>query len=161
MKPDHPFIYRLMRDDEAHIVFDLVLRVFHHSVAPTYSPIGTETFLNMLTVEFFNDEESNQFTIVAENQGRIVGMLTNVSTGHIALLFVDSTAQGSGVGNGLIQYYLDVCRWKFPKLRTVTVSSSPNSVSFYEKAGFDRLSEEQDDNGLRFTPMQISLRTSE
>ncbi len=160
MKSDFPYTYRFMRDHEINAVFDLVLSVFHQHIASSYSAEGLETFLSTLTIEFLKDQQPKQFTIVAETEGRIDGMLTNIDTGHIALLFVDSPVQRHGIGKGLIHSYLDVCRRRFPKLKTVTVSASPNSVSFYLKVGFTRISAEQNDNGLRFTPMQMAIPPS-
>ncbi len=160
MKSVSPYTYRLMRDNEPDAVFDLVMRVFRQHIAPTYTKEGLESFLSLFTVDFLKDQEPKQFTLVAEKQDNIDGMLTNVDTGHIALLFVDQPVQKNGIGKELIHLYLDECRQRFPKLKTVTVSASSNSVSFYEKVGFIKISDEQNDDGLRFTPMQMTIRPS-
>ena len=81
-------------------------------------------------------------------------MLSIINTSHIALFFVKTEFQGYGIGKGLIQFSINKCLEKHPDLKAITVSSTPNSVSFYENVGFTRISEEQNENGMRFIPMQ-------
>jgi predicted GNAT family N-acyltransferase len=39
-----------------------------------------------------------------------------------------------------------------------TVNSSPYAVEFYEKRGFEKVSEEQLKDGIRFTPMKQEIK---
>lgn len=157
MKNNSEYTYRLMKSGEENALLLLILRVFHQHVAPTYSKEGIETFLNMLTVDFLKAADPKKFTLVAEYEHRPVGMLTNINEGHIALLFVDSEFQGRGIGAALIRRCIDECSQKYPGLNDITVSSSPNSRLFYERLGFIEVYEEQDENGLRFIPMQKEI----
>lgn len=159
MKKNWKHTYRLLRAGEEDYAHDLILRVFGKHVAPTYTREGIKTFLGMLTLEFLRETKPEKFTIVAEQEGKLVGISSIVRTCHIALLFVDSQFQGRGIGKGLIQSCISTCIEKNPGLRALTVSSTPNSVSFYENVGFVKIGEEKDENGMRFIPMQKTIRT--
>ncbi|MGD9209503.1 MAG: GNAT family N-acetyltransferase [Desulfobacteraceae bacterium] len=157
MKNNQIGTYRLMQVGEEDVVFELVLQGFHQYIAPTYSRNGIETFLSLLSVDFLKENGPNRFTLVAEHQAHLVGMLTNISTGHIALLFVDSAFQGYGIGKNLLHYYMKYCLEKYPRLTSITVSASLNSQSFYEHTGFVKMDVEQEENGMWFIPMQRSI----
>ena len=147
------YTYRLIKIGEEEYVYDLILRVFHMSVAPTYSKGGIDTFTGILTPSFLVEKETEKFTVVSELKGRIVGVLTMINASHIALLFVEPEFQGNGVGKGLIRYGIDLSLKRRPDLDTITVSSSPNSTSFYQSVGFAAVGEERDEDGMRFLPM--------
>jgi predicted GNAT family N-acyltransferase len=99
-------------------------------------------------------KSSDQFLMVADYQNQIVGMLAIKNMSHIVLLFVDSAFQKQGIGKSLIQVALKICQDKNPDLEFITVSSSPNSLSFYKSFGFDVEAEEVNKNGMRFIPMK-------
>lgn len=149
--------YRPIEDGEEDRVHDLILRVFYRYVAPTYSMEGIDTFTGMLTPSFLVEKKAGKFTVVAELEGRILGVLTMINASHIALLFVESEFQGNGVGKGLIRCGVDLALGRSPVLNTITVSSSPNSTSFYKSVGFEAAGDEKDENGMRFLPMGIKV----
>lgn len=45
-----------------------------------------------------------------------------------------------------------------PEITELTVSSLPNFESFYTRAGFRKDGDEVDEGGMRFTPMNTSLK---
>lgn len=157
MKKDDKPTYRLMEKGEEKDVYDLILKVFHKHVAPIYSQKGIKTFLGMLSIDFLKETNLEKFTVVAEHNSKLLGMLSIINTNHIALLFVSSEFQNLGIGKGLIQFSINECLKKSPDLKAMTVSSTPNSFSFYEKNGFIKIDEEQNENGMRFVPMQKKL----
>ena len=154
MKKNNKHTYRLMKEGEEQAVYDLIFQVFDKYVAPTYSQKGIETFLGMLSIEFLKETNLEKFTAVAEHKSKLVGMLSIINTSHIALFFVKTEFQGLGIGKRLIQFSIDECLSNNPDLKTMTVSSTPNSLSFYENNGFIKIDEEQNENGMRFIPMQ-------
>jgi len=154
MDKNYKFSYRFMKNGEENDVYDLIFEVFHKYVAPTYSQKGIETFLGMLTTDFLMGTSSEKFTAVAEYIGKHVGMLSIINNNHIALLFVKPEFQGLGIGKSLIQFGIDNCLKGNPQLDNISVSSSPNSLSFYQNDGFVKNGEEQNENGMRFIPMQ-------
>ena len=143
-----------MKTGEEEYVYNLALSVFHKHIAPNYSKKGIKTFISMLSVEFLKKTSSEKFSIVAEYRSQIVGILAIIAINHVALLFVDSEFQRQGVGKGLIQYGINICLVKHPDLKTITISATPNSVSFYKNDGFTTIGSEISENGIRFIPMQ-------
>ena len=66
---------------------------------------------------------------------------------HVAMLFVRSSLQRSGIARALLASAGDVnCEF--------TVNSSPNAVAAYERLGFRVTGSEQCVHGIRFIPMQ-------
>jgi len=60
-----------MKADEADYVYDMILKVFHKHVEPTYFPKGIETFLSMLSPKFLKERSLEQFTIVAMQKSNL------------------------------------------------------------------------------------------
>jgi predicted GNAT family N-acyltransferase len=146
-----------MKTGEEKHVYKLTRSVFDKDVAPTYSKKGIKTFLSMLSLEFLKEASNEKFTVVAEYQERIVGILAIISISHVALLFVDSKFQRQGVGNKLIHYAINKCLERQPDLKSITVSATPNSVQFYKNDGFMVIGSEICEDGMRFIPMQKNI----
>jgi ribosomal protein S18 acetylase RimI-like enzyme len=151
--------YSHMTEGDEDRVCDLIARVFIKHVAPVYSEKGVEYFLGMLSPKGLRElnEGKSSFVIVARQLNELIGMLAVREESHIALIFVDSEYQGRGIGKNLINKALTICLNRDPKMRAITVSSSPNSKSFYEEIGFKAQGEEVDEFGMRFTPMQKTI----
>lgn len=154
---NNDFNVRLMKAGEEESVFSLVLQVFGDFVAPEYSHQGAATFLNMISIDFFKENNSEKFTIVAEHKNRLVAMMSVIQCRHIALLFVDSDYQKKGIGRQLIQFGIRKCLEYSPATNVISVSSTPNAQSFYERAGFVKKGEEKNENGMKYIPMERSI----
>ena len=76
---------------------------------------------------------------------------------HIVLFFVRPEAQGRGLGRALLGKVLAELKRRKPGLARVTVNSSPNAVVTYLSLGFTSTDHQQEHNGIRFTPMELSL----
>jgi GNAT superfamily N-acetyltransferase len=111
----------------------------------------------LLSIDFLKETSPEKFTVVSMQKGKLVGMLSIIKTSHIALLFVKPEFQGMGIGKRLIQFSIHHCLEKNLDLKAVTVSSTPNSLSFYEHCGFIKIDEERNERGMRFIPMQKDL----
>ena len=82
-----------------------------------------------------------------ERAGELVGMLHLREPRHVAMLFVRSPFQRSGIARALLASAGDAsCEF--------TVNSSPNAVGAYERLGFRVTGPEQCVHGIRFTPLQ-------
>ncbi|MCD4843527.1 MAG: GNAT family N-acetyltransferase [Methanosarcinales archaeon] len=146
-----------MKTEEANYLYDIILQVFHKHVAPAYSEEGIKTFLRMLSPEFLKIVTPEQFTIVAEQNDQIYGTLSIINKNHIALLFVKSEMQGEGIGKSLIQFATHKCLENNPDVKSITVSSSPNSLTFYQNFGFIIPEEEKNEKGMRIIPMEKKI----
>lgn len=158
---DRPIVYREMeRGEEAH-VFAFVSGVFNEFVAPEYSQEGVEEFMKYIQPhELTSRAQENHFSLIAELGSEIIGMIEVLNYSHVALLFVDSRLQRRGVGSQLLRRALEICRRKEPSLLQVTVNASPNSITAYERMGFEPTDIEQCVNGIRFVPMALHLQVS-
>ena len=148
--------YGRMKNNEAVEVLNFILRIFHKDVAPTYSTEGIKKFLSMLSASELCEMNSQDgsFIILAKNHNIPIGMLGLKNENHIALLFVEKEYQSQGVGSELVNRASKICLARKPELKSLTVSSSPNSTDFYKKIGFEAQGEEVNEEGMRFTPMR-------
>ena len=151
-------IYRDMQPGEETEVYNLIYQVFEEFIAPDFSQQGIDEFLSFASPEGLAARtQADNFVILALYQKQIVGMIEIRDYGHISLLFVDSEYQGSGIGTELIERSLGRCHSRNPGFDTMSVNSGPNSVTFYEKVGFRPMAPEQEQNGIRFVPMVLSV----
>jgi GNAT superfamily N-acetyltransferase len=152
------YSYQLMSADEAADVCRFVNGVFESSVAPLYTKRGLRNFREYADSEAMSQRaRSDHFVLLAVENGRIAGMIEMRDHKHVSLLFVEPDRQGRGLGKQLLQKALEVCRSAEPDIQEITVNSSPNAVSAYERMGFEATGREQTINGVRSTPMRLRL----
>ena len=138
-------------------IADLVLRVFDEFVAPGFSDEGIAEFRKFVDTEAMaKRHDEGDIFLVAELDRNIVGMIAMRDTRHIALLFVEKAYQRKGIARRLVQQGAATCRKHNPTLSKITVNASPNAVSAYEHIGFRAVAEEQEKNGIRFIPMELT-----
>lgn len=155
---DTSVIYRLMRPGEEAAVCAMVERCFNAFIAPGYAAEGAQEFLSYARPERLAERVSRQhLVLVAEADGLIAGMIEMRGEDHVSLLFVDAAYQRRGISRELLRQALALCRARRPDLRVVTVNSSPYAVPVYERLGFRPLAQEQQKNGIRYTPMALEL----
>jgi len=132
----------------------LVKNVFDEFEAPYYSEEGVITFYKFIEYDNINKMLDDNLEMYALLEfGRVVGVIAFRDKSHITLLFVDKKYHKQGVGSRLLYIMREKC------MRSVyTVNSSPYAVEFYEKRGFEKVSEEQLKDGIRFTPMKQEIK---
>ncbi len=139
-------------------VIDLVSKVFNEFVAPLYSKEGVSEFMKYLREdELAQRIRSGNFVLLAKSGVDIIGVVEVRDNSHIALLFVKSSHQKRGIGRELLKIAVEKCKTLNPDILRISVNSSPNAVSAYRTMGFNALKPEQVVNGIRFTPMELSL----
>lgn len=97
---------------------------------------------------------------VCIKDGKITGVTALRDDTHICLLFVDKNYQKQGIGRKLIdeaQRYIINNYSKENSQLIMTVNSSPYATEFYHKLGFHDLQKQQEINGIKFTPMSLTL----
>ena len=139
-------------------VIDLVSKVFNEFVAPLYSPEGVLEFMKYLCEdELAQRIRSGNFVLLAKSGVDIIGVAEVRDNSHIALLFVKGSHQKQGIGRELLKITIEKCKTLNPDILKISVNSSPNAVLAYRTMGFNALKPEQLVNGIRFTPMELSL----
>lgn len=138
----------------------LALDVFMEFEAPDYKPEGVETFKQFIrSEELINGYKSGTSPMYGAFDNDkligIIGMRANIT--HINLVFVKKEYHRKGVATDLFRYLLDDLLKEDPSLSELTLNSSPYGLPFYIHLGFAPQSDEQEEDGIRFTPMKYIL----
>lgn len=136
-------------------VSQLIEKSFMESVAPTLSPEGINTFLSGVTPSAIERRltAGNTF-LVCRNKDNIVGVGEIRNQNHLNLLFVEPRAQKTGIGRQLFNELVSTISAK-----EITVNSSLNSVSAYERFGFQICGPAAEVKGIKYQPMAYTQPT--
>lgn len=139
-------------------ISQLALDAFDRFIAPEYSREGREAFRRYAAPEAVRFRlESGELAFGAFDGGQLVGVLEMRGRSHIALLFVEPRHHKRGIARALLENAVAWARRRDPELRAVTLNSSPYAKGIYPRLGFYATGPENDDNGIRSTPMQLDL----
>ena len=121
---------------------------------------GLDKFLDFCSVKNLSQKmlDNKYMFFGALEENTLVGTACiNSKNGNILLLFVDIDYQKQGVGKMLVAFLVGLA--KELGLKKLTVDATHFGVRFYEKMGFEKLSEEQIlEGGLIFTPMRKKIQ---
>ncbi len=152
---------RKIKENEVSEALSLALEVFIQFEAPDYKPEGTETFKKDLIEndEFIENCKKGVCPIYAAFDGdNIVGIIgMRASKTHINLAFTKKEYHHRGIATAIFKFLLNDLLRENPDLKEITLNSSPYGLGFYKYIGFIPLSEEQEINGIRFTPMKYII----
>lgn len=141
---------RTMLAGEEEDICKIVFRAFMHTVAKEYNGDGIAGFRKQATPEAMARRcEDGNIVLVAEKEYEPIGMIELHEEKHIFFFFVVPEHQQQGVGRKLLAEVRSLC----PPATAITIKSSPNAVGAYEAFGFSTTGAEQEENGIRFTPM--------
>lgn len=146
-----------INSDEVSEALALALEVFMQFEASDYAPEGVDTFKHVVeNEEFINKCKQGICPMYAAFDGdKMIGMIgMRASKTHINFLFVKKEYHRQGVATSLFNFLLEDVLKENPTLKEITVNSSPYGKGFYLHVGFIPLSEEQESDGIRFTPMK-------
>ena len=153
---------RKVNCNEVNEALALALEVFMQFEAPDYAPEGVATFKRDIVEneEFINSCRQGTCPIYAAFDGnKIVGIVgMRASKTHINLAFTKKEYHHQGIATALFNYLLEDILKENPLLKEITLNSSPYGKGFYLHIGFIPLSEEQEIDGIRFTPMKYVVR---
>lgn len=147
--------------DEVKSAMDLALEVFMQFEAPDYDPSGVDTFKKDIVEnpEYLENARRGVCPIYAAFDGdkmvALMGMRSNKK--HINLVFTKKEYHRKGIAKAIFNYLLNDVLKGNPTLDELTLNSSPYGLPFYLAIGFVPLSEEQEINGIRFTPMKYVI----
>ena len=126
-------------------------RVFIESEDDSYTKKGIETFCNFVD----NKKITKSFKVYGAFEDNILkGVIaTDRRKRHINLFFVDKVSQSKGIGKELMRVVVNNNGNSY-----ITVNSSRYGVPIYEKLGFEKIEDEKEQDGLKFTPMKLILK---
>ena len=141
--------------DDASPISALIIDLARTFITMDFSPEGEANFLasaDPASIARFFDEGFEY--LVAEEHGRILGVVGMRDGTHLFHLFVERSVQGAGLGRDL---------WNQAKHRfspadyrgDFTVNASRNAVGFYERLGFVRDGAEDIRGGVIAVPMRL------
>lgn len=146
---------RLATDADIPALTRLVAEVARSEVAPGFSDEGRGLLDAALTEEAHRGYRNEGVVYhLAEEGGRLLGVVAMRPQGHLLLLFVDPQAQGRGVAWALWQAARDACR-AAGHAGAFTVSAAPGAVAWYEKVGFRAEGPATDEHGMIRLPMRL------
>lgn len=146
---------RHIKAGEFEAVAGLVRESGDQAILPLYSQEGIETFREYSQQDAIENRTAENYeTMVAIESGAIIGMAHIRESNHIAMLFVSPVKQRAGVARNLLNFIL-----KRSTGSKLTVNSSPNAVAVYLNFGFQQWGDETVEQGIRFVPMMLHLRT--
>ncbi len=155
-------VIRKITPDEVESAMKLALEVFMQFEAPDYHPSGVETFKRDLVAndDFIEQVRQGICPVYGAFDGdRIVAIIGMRSTKtHINLVFTKKEYHRKGIATAIFNYLLDDILIENPTLEYITLNSSPYGLPFYLALGFTPLSEEQEIDGIRFTPMKYIIK---
>lgn len=139
----------------------LALEVFMEFEAPDYGLEGVDTFRRDIieNEEFIAQCKQGICPIYAAFDGdRIIGIMgMRANKTHIMLVFTKREYHHQGVATALFEFLKRDILKDNPDLKEITLNSSPYGKGFYLHLGFIPLSEEREDNGIRYTPMKYLI----
>lgn len=147
---------------EVEKAMDLALEVFMQFEAPDYKPEGVVAFKRDIVENptFIENAKEGICPIYGAFDGEkmvaLMGMRSSKT--HINLVFTKKEYHRKGIATALFRYLLSDVLSENPALEELTLNSSPYGLPFYLHLGFIPLSDEQEINGIRFTPMKYIVK---
>jgi len=155
-------VIRKITSNEVESAMSLALEVFMQFEAPDYHSSGVETFKRDIVEndDFLEKARQGVCPIYGAFDGdkivALIGMRSNKT--HINLVFTKKEYHRKGIATAIFNYLLNDVKNENPSLEELTLNSSPYGLPFYLALGFVPLSDEQEINGIRFTPMKYYIK---
>jgi len=153
-----PYFIRKARKEDWDDAMAVAWKTFLKFEADVYTKEGVRSFYDFITDSFLYRMFLNgaYHMFIAEDEGKIIGIITLRNDTHISLLFVDEDYHRQGVGSSLMKTLWDFVKTELGK-EMVTVNSSPYGREFYHQLGFFDLGPEEARDGILYTPMKRVL----
>jgi len=147
------------KEGEEKEISAMIQAVFNEFVAPCYSLEGINEFNSFILPDRLAErvKTGDEFIITAKDAGKIVGVIGIKENKHISLLYVEKKYHCRGIAGKIINMALEKCRKKDPKLAEITVHSSLYGVYICQQLGFQLVSAEQEEKGIKYFPMSKKI----
>ncbi len=149
--------FRPLKHDEQIEACNLVARSFNEFIAPGFTEQGVEEFFKYANPRALKKRaESGYFTMVAESEGELAGMIELRGDNHLSMLYVDKAFHRRGVAKELVRQAVEEVSSNSGSPKDITVNSSRYAVPFYESLGFIQFEDEKTIYGVIHVPMMVS-----
>ena len=146
---------RRFRPGDALAVSRLVRCVFDEHVSPSFEPEGIDEMHRHISAEAIARRATTHATFVAWQGPLPAGVIEVRDMTHVSMLFVRTSHMGLGIATALMVRAEEACR--AAGFTRMTVHSSINAQSFYDRLGFQATHEPQHVQGFAFVPMEKRL----
>ena len=92
--------------------------------------------------------------VAVDSNDKLAGVISIRGGNHISLLFVAEKYQKMGVATKLIDHVKNKLKEEY---KNITVNAAPYAVGFYHRYGFIDTGLEQEQTGIKYTPMEYLL----
>jgi GNAT superfamily N-acetyltransferase len=141
-------------------IYQLIRKVYDEFVAKDYSEEGNRFFYDWIQPARIKVRQKEQINLyVAMVDKEIAGMIEIRNNDHISLLFVDKGYHRQGIARMLFKKALKKCLLKDKTLDKFYVHASPYSIGAYEKMGFVATDSLQENNGIKYLPMEMQINS--
>jgi GNAT superfamily N-acetyltransferase len=141
-------------------ISQFIKRVYDEYVANDYSEEGNNYFYDWIAAsKLFERQQKGESILLAFTGSKIVGVIETRDINHISLLFVDKEYQGQGIARKLLLESIRNCFRNGNKPEKFFVHASPYSIAIYRKLGFTETGNLQEQHGIKYLPMELSLNT--
>ncbi|MEI5990669.1 GNAT family N-acetyltransferase [Enterococcus crotali] len=133
--------------------------VFQEFEAPDYSNEGIEHFNQFISFDTINQQIAKHELMIwayFSDRTNLTGMIALRLPNHLSLLFVDKSFHRQGIARQLLETVITYCQ-TVHKVTELTVNSSPYAFNAYKHLGFIPTDDQQEIDGIIFTPMKIIL----
>ena len=152
---------RRLKPGEVEAALALAWEVFLQFEAPEYSAEGVETFRQDIVgnKDFISKCQEGVCPLYGAFDGeKLVSMMgMRSSRRHINLAFTQKNYQRQGLATAVFRCLLEDVKKDAPPPEAITLNSSPYGLPFYLSLGFVPQGEEQEENGIRYTPMKYEI----
>jgi GNAT superfamily N-acetyltransferase len=139
-------------------IYALIRKVYDEFVAPDYSDEGNKFFYNWIAPEKIAERQRvGRNMLVAMIDSKIAGVIETRDNSYVSLLFVLKEYQGLGIAKKLFHEALKNCQKTDPYIDKFYVHASPFSVPVYKKLGFAETDSMQEQNGIKYLPMEMKI----
>jgi GNAT superfamily N-acetyltransferase len=140
------------------MIHQLIKKVYDEFVSLDYSDEGNRFFYEWIKPSTIAERQCNQINLwVAFIDSKLIGMIEIRDNKYISLLFVDKEYQGQGIAKKLFDKSLKEIIRRDPKLDKFYVHASPYSIPIYKKMGFIETDNMQEENGMKYLPMEMTI----
>lgn len=148
--------YQKGQETEIH---QLIRTVYDEFVSGDYTEEGNQFFYDWIhPLRIAERQQSCKSLLVAKVDSELAGMIEIRDNNTISLLFVDKAYQRQGIARRLLREFLKECTGREVIPERVYVHASPFSVPVYKKLGFVETDATQEENGIKYIPMEMRIK---
>ncbi|MCK1440685.1 GNAT family N-acetyltransferase [Bradyrhizobium sp. 15] len=153
-KIDGETVLRAACTGDAQALYDVTAQSVQELAITHYKPEQLEGWMGERTAKYYEDVIAAGTTIIAEQNGEVLGFVDSVP-GEVTRLFVLPKAAGRGIGERLLKAGLEAAAKEHPG--PIKIESTLNAQRFYERHGFRAIQKGYFSHGLGGDPIEIVL----